>query len=296
MAGTAGGRFVAVGHRGLRTYSDDGTHWSRPVLGKEGEIYRAVCFGNGRWAAVGTYGGWNILATTTDGATWKTLAQNLPYGIYIRSIGFARGMFLGLGGDPGAVGDSHPFRTQSADGMTWRKREDIPGKNILRRFAFGKGLFVGVGDRGRRSASSDGRTWKDSPNTRALDTLIDVAFGNGVFVGVGLHGLRMTTVDGLTWTDRQLGEEGEHINTILWAGGRFVAVGLGATYFSSDGRRWERRKNSNAPLAFTYGKGAFVGSNWKGRLLRSADAVEWKQVFKCEYHVEAVAFGDPAAK
>ena len=39
------------------------------------------------------------------------------------------------------------------------------------------------------------------------------------------------------------------------------------------------------------GGGVFVGANWKGRLLRSEDAVEWREVFKSDRHIEAVCFG-----
>ncbi len=156
---------------------------------------------------------------------------------------------------------------------------------------FGNGTFVGVGDSGRRAVSTDGRKWTDAPGVKAVDTLVDVAFGKGVFVGVGLHGLRMTSADGLKWSDRQVGEEGEHINSILWTGDRFVAVGLGATYFSSDGFRWKREKNSEAPLSAAFGAGVFVGAHWKGRILHSTDAVSWKQVHKALHHVEALGYG-----
>ena len=70
-----------------------------------------------------------------------------------------------------------------------------------------------------------------------------------------------------------------------------MAVGLGATYFSADGRKWKREKNVDAPLTATYGDGVFLGAHWKGRILRSVDAVAWKQVHKAEHHVEALAYG-----
>ena len=101
----------------------------------------------------------------------------------------------------------------------------------------------------------------------------------------------MTSSDGLKWSDRQVGEEGEHINSILWTGERFVAVGLGATYFSNDGRKWQRKKNHDAPLTATHGDGIFLGAHWKGRILRSTDAIRWKQVFRSEHHIEALSHG-----
>jgi hypothetical protein len=284
--------FLAVGHDGLRMVSTDGRKWEAPQLGKEGETYRAAAFGNGRCVAVGSYGGNNILASSADGKSWQMMSHDARYSRYVRGLVFGKGAFFAVGGDPGAVGVARPFVLRSTDGKTWTGPHDIPGKFIIRRVAFGNDRFVGVGDRGRRSASPDGLNWKDASEVRAIDTLIDVAFGNGVFVGVGLHGLRMTTTDGLNWTDRQTGEEGEHLNAVLWAKDRFVAVGAGATFTSPDGRKWERHANTNAPLTVAYGKGVFIGPRWKGRLMRSTDGVRWEEVLKADRHVEAVAFGE----
>lgn len=284
-------RFIAVGHRGLRIASTDGKAWTNLQTGKEGEVYRAVSYGNGRFAAVGSFGGSNIMASTADGVDWQTGTRDAKYVSYVRGLGFGKGMFLGLGGDPGAVGDSRPFVVTSEDGQTWSELTPISGKNMLRRACFGNDRFVGVGDRGRRATSKDGKAWTDSPNVKAIDTLIDVTFGRDLFVGVGLHGLRMTSEDGMKWSERLVGEEGEHINSVLWTGDRFVAVGQGATYISTDGLKWDRLPNTNAPLIAVHGNGQFIGSNWRGRILQSADAVTWTDVFQAEHHIEAVAFG-----
>lgn len=285
------GVFAAVGHDGLRVVSADGRDWKHAQTGKEGEVYRAVAFGNGRFAAVGSYGGSNLFGATRDGTSWRTKLADAKYTRYLRGLAYGKGEFLATGGDPGNVAGSAPYVVRSADGETWGEFEDIDGRQTLRRLAYGNGVWVGVGDRGRRSVSPDGKKWKDAPDTRALDTLVDVTYGNGLFVGVGLHGLRMTTADGLKWSAPVRGEEGEHLNAVLWTGERFVAVGAGATYASPDGTKWTREPNKDAPLAVAFGGGVFVGAAWKGRLLRSTDAVRWEQVHKCQQHVEAVAFG-----
>ncbi|HEV3385510.1 MAG TPA: hypothetical protein VG097_11895, partial [Gemmata sp.] len=145
--------FIAVGHNGLRLTSADGKSWSEPVLGKEGETYRCVAGGNGYLAAIGSYGGSNIFASTTNDSTWKTSIKDAQYARYIRGLGFGNGAFLALGGDPGAVGVARPFVFMSTDGEKWDGPHDIPGKFMVRRVAFGNKLFVAVGDRGRRAAS-----------------------------------------------------------------------------------------------------------------------------------------------
>ena len=284
--------FLAVGHNGLRLTSPDGKVWSAPVLGKVGETYRCAASGNGRLAAIGSFGGSNIFASTAEGTAWKTSIKDAQYSRYIRGLGFGNDTFLALGGDPGSVGLARPFTCTSIDGEKWDGPFDVPGKFMVRRVAFGNKLFVAVGDRGRRAASPDGKKWNDAAEVKALDTLVDVAFGNGVFVGVGLHGLRMLTTDGVKWTDRQTGDEGEHLNAVVWAKDRFVAVGVGATFTSPDGLKWERMTNTDAPVSMAFGNGAFVGPRWKGRLVRSADGVKWEEVYGAEHHIEAVTFGE----
>lgn len=288
--------FIAVGQDGLRASSTDGVTWSNKQIGKEGETYRAAAAGNGVLLAVGSYGGKNILAVSTDGATWNTSLREANYSKYIRGLAVGNGLFLGLGGDPGSAGDSKPFVLLSKDGVTWEGPTPIVGRHILQRATWGNDRFVAVGDRGRRATSPDGKTWTDAEKVKAIDTLVDVAFGNGVFVGVGLHGLRMTTQDGLTWTDRQLGEEGEHLNSVMFAKDRFVAVGVGATYTSADGKNWERTPNDYAPQVAVFGDGVFVGAAWKGRIFVSNDAIKWRETHKFEQHVMAIAWGQAKAK
>ena len=284
--------FIAVGQQGARISSSDGVAWNEPLLGKEGEVYRGICFGAGHYVAFGTFGGNNMFASSSDGKTWSSSQQDAKYSRYIRGIGFGAGQFVAVGGDPGSVGGARGFSVISPDGAAWSKLHETEAKFVLRRIAFGNDRFVGVGDRGRRSYSTDGGiAWEDVPKPKATDTLIDIAFGNGLFVGVGLHGSRMSTRDGITWSERLVGEEGEHCNSVIWTGEKFVAVGQGGTYFSPDGEQWERVPNHDAPIAVAYGDKKFVGLNWKGRILVSADALQWREVFKCEHHFEAIAFG-----
>lgn len=285
--------FVAAGHNGERIMSVDSIQWSALEKGRESDVYRAVAFGNGRCITVGSSGGENIFATTTDGVRWESGKKDAKYVQYIRGLGFDGKKFIGIGGDPGSVGSSKPFICTTTDGTLWSDPVEIGGKMILRRLAFGNGVIVGVGDRGRRSVSKDGgTTWTDAPDTKPIDTLVDVAYGAGKFVGVGLHSLRMTSTDGLSWSAPVRGAEGEHLNNILWTGDRFVAIGQTVAFFSPDGEKWERKETVNGPLTSTYGNGVFAGSQWRGRLLSSKDAITWTEVYKGDEHFEAIGFGE----
>jgi hypothetical protein len=284
--------FVAAGHFGARMTSDDGVHWSKPALGREGETYRFLQFLGGRCVAVGSFGGENIMASTTDGKTWKTAKHDAKYVNYVRCLTVGKESFLAIAGDGGNGGVVGMCKvTTTTDGLKWTEQTPIEGKSMLRRAVYGKDRYVAVGDFGRRAMSMDGKKWQDAPGTKAIDTLIDVGYGNGVFVGVGLHGLRMRSTDGLTWTDRQVGEEGEHLNSVIWTGDRFVAIGQGATYISKDGADWTRTPNEDAPTIATFGNGVFVGSKWRGRLLTSRDGIRWTETLRSEQPIEALGFG-----
>lgn len=287
--------FLAVGHNGMRLTSKDGVTWGTPEMGKDGQTYRAAAFGNGRFVTVGSFGGDNVLASSADGKSWELGKREGKYRDYFRGLTFGNGSFIALGGDPGSVGAAKPFVAFSKDGITWEDNSPIDGKYMLRRAAFGNGLWVAVGDRGRIAASPDGKVWKDAEGTKPIDTLVDVSFGNGVFVGVGLHGLRRSSTDGIQWSEPARGEEGEHLNSVVFTGRQFVTVGAGATYFSPNGKDWKRVPNQNAPTFATFGDGALIGTTWRGRLLRSTDGIAWKDVHKCDHPVEAVVFGAATA-
>src|ERR1700736_811687 len=141
------GLFVAVGQNGQRITSSNGTDWANSQTGKEGETWRAIAYGNGRFVGIGSFGGANIMGAS-DGVTWEFSKYDGKYSRYLRGIVFHNGSFIGLGGDPGSVGAAKPFALISQDGKTWGDLIELPGKFILRRFAVGNGLIVGVGDRG----------------------------------------------------------------------------------------------------------------------------------------------------
>ncbi|MES2569590.1 MAG: hypothetical protein V4710_05995, partial [Verrucomicrobiota bacterium] len=118
--------FVAAGHDGHRIVSENGADWKNEQSGKEGETYRAVAFGAGRFVAVGSYGGDNIHAHTADGLTWESGKKAAGYSKYIRGLGFDGEQFIGIGGDPGSVGDAKPFIVTSPDGSNWSDYVSIP--------------------------------------------------------------------------------------------------------------------------------------------------------------------------
>jgi hypothetical protein len=286
----SGPLFAAAGEDGMRCFSRDGRVWSNLQLGKDGQIFASVAFGNGRCIISAHFGGANVTAATTDGLTWQTASYDAKYANYIDALCFFKGRFLGMGGK---------FFMSSEDGLKWGPMSQFPDKKAqfgidpkLHRFAIGGDLLVGIADYGNTVATQDGTHWTFSPMAKPSNALIDVAFGNGVFVAGGMHGLRMRSTDGLTWTDRAAGEEGEHINFINFDGKQFVGVGQGATYISPDGIKWDRIPNQNAPTIAAFGNGTYVGGLWPGKLLVSSDGIVWKEVTELTQSVACLAFGE----
>ena len=214
--------------------------------------------------AVGTFGGTGIFSSTADGETWEPAKVDASPVYALRGIGFGHGELLGLGGDPGGVGDSKPFVATSADGRAWSRPEPIAGKEILRRVCWGSERFVAVGDRGRRAASTDGHNWTDAPKVKAIDTLIDVAYGQGRFVGVGLHGLRMSSEDGVSWSDPIPGEEGRAHQFDSLDRRSICGRGAGGDLFFARRPGLGAQVNRSGPLIAVYGDGKFVGAACAG--------------------------------
>lgn len=277
--------FLAAGENGTCLLSIDGKAWKEVRTGKEGEVFNSTYIADGRAVASARYGGKNTFTASTDGITWKDSEFDAKYSKYIRGLFHFKEKFHAVGGD------GELFALTSRDGITWSEPQSIGGKHTLRRYAIGNGKIVGVGDYGRRSVTTDALSWEDTPDAKPVDTCIDIAFGNDVFTAGGLHGMCMSSRDGLTWENRQVGEEGEHINAMLWDGNQFVGVGLGGTYTSPNGVDWQRHRNTNAPTRAVFGNGIFVGSRYRGRLLMSADAINWEESTKVTPNMESLAFG-----
>jgi len=291
-----GSCFLASGEDGLRSFSTDGVLWSEPVTDREGVLLSHVAFAGGRCVAAGRYGGEQRAYSTSDGVDWEM--SKFPVRPYVTRVDvlFAENdQFTAILNDDGAS----PATITSADGKTWSDRQDIledwkvmRHDAHLRRLTRGNDLLVAVGDYGARLVRrGDAKHWQAVSDAKAVDTLIDVAFGNGIFVGGGLHGLRMCSEDGLTWTDRVVGEEGEHINAMIFDGKQFVGIGQGATYFSPDGRTWERVPNQNAPTTTIRGGDLYVGVLWPGRILTSKDAITWLETHAFTHHVLGLSYG-----
>jgi hypothetical protein len=135
-----GGLFVAVGDTGIISTSPDGITWTVRKTG--GSALNSVAFGNGLYAAVGSFS----LFTSPDAITWTDLSATPGPGMNSatwRSITFGPGGFI-------AVGDSDPAPriAASGDGVTWFSIGIATNNNRLRTIHFGNIYYVLAGDGG----------------------------------------------------------------------------------------------------------------------------------------------------
>jgi hypothetical protein len=304
--------FVAVGHNGQRVVSDNGVDWKNLQVGKEGEVYRDAAFGAGVLVAVGNFGGSNLFASTRDGAAWKAIAKDGQYKYFLRAVAFGDGAFLGIGGDPGAVGSSAPFVVRSTDGDTWTDYIPIAGKNIIRRIAWGNGTYVAVGgdwlnavDPPLAYTSQDGLDW----TVHVLDSdyvLTGVSFGNGRFVATrydhsDTHEHIFTSPDGVRWQRQSVPQSFLGVlMDITYGNGWFVATSRngGGILASPDGLNWtvSDQEGGNYDLHdVTSGGGKFVAVGASGVVLQSVlfqpprfESVRQKQGGAFEISISAV--------
>ena len=169
----------------------------------------------------------------------------------------------------------------------------------LNAIAFGKGLFVAVGDNGTILTSADGNVW--TPRTSGTtDRLLAIALGNGRFVATRANRASpaITSSDGINWTPVSLTDaNGQPASSgasdaIVFGGGRFLALGSGAfshsteIMASADGISFQTVNYARYPApdylsealkSVIYFRGQYYASTPDQGFLVSPDAISWKQ-------------------
>jgi hypothetical protein len=137
-----------------------------------------------------------------------------------------------------------------------------------------QGVFVGVGDGGRRASSTDGVDWAEIVGSGVIDTQAEtgqedilraVAVGDGVIVAVGGGGsdwngnaMIMRSTDGVTWQEDLIGGTNianRKLSAIGFVDGVFIAGGHQAHILRSDdgGLGWTRVYGENHSSTTVYG-------------------------------------------
>jgi hypothetical protein len=214
------------------------TQWTGITISPEQQL-NDVAFGAGKYVAVGEN---NIIRTSTDGATWKTLQLGLANGGTLFSVIFANNLFV-------AVGSSGLIVT-SSDGISWVPKPMVTTQKF-KSVAYGYGTFVIVGTAGALLTSTDGQNWTKRPN--GLDDLNDVAYVNYSFIAVGPNGLIKTSSEtGIDWSVKSSGTNNELRAVKGGLNGSAVIVGdKGTILYSKTGKFWNLIPNQDKTLSLS---------------------------------------------
>ena len=221
-----------------------------------------VAWNGEAWVAVG---GGGMILRSADGLKWEIQDANAK--VCFRNVISGNGMLLAL---------THCSTVLvSRDGLQWEQRGS-PGAEI-RSAAFGKGVFVGVGDSGTIVVSSDAATWTPAA-VDSSESLLCVRFADEHFIAVGACGAILSSTAGRQWTRRESGTK-RRLHGVAHGDGTWVAVGChGAIVTSPDGEHWISRESGTEESlkAVAFGDGTFLAVGRKGCLLASGDAREWR--------------------
>lgn len=224
------GVYVAAGKGsgGIFCPSRDGSNWDE-VVTKKGIDCHNVCFGAGRFLAVGSDVNYNgtVFSYSEDGQSWSEPKEQK--GKALLRIVYGDGKFVGVG--------ASGRRATSTDGVKWIDAEDNKIENTLIDVCYGNGLFVGVGLHGLSMVSEDGIKWRDKQHTgREGEHYNSVMWTGDRFVAVGLL-TTMESPDGVNWTRH------ESVNAPQYAAyGNGVFIGArwkGVLLRSKDAIEWE---------------------------------------------------------
>lgn len=217
------GTFVAGGTDLVLT-SPDGITWTQRTLGTPASAGK-IRFDGSKFVAVGNDG---VILTSPDGIAWTTIIPATPGPI---------GKLVTNGSVIIATGSSQGTVLTSPDGVRWTASY-LPGRERLTNFAYGKGLFVGIGrdDAGARvvMTSTDGIAWARG-DLGFGDWLTEIAFGNDAFVIVTGGGTIFTSTDAATWIPGNLSDAPA---SVTFKDGHFIAVASHKVYSSTDGFSW----------------------------------------------------------
>ena len=114
-----------------------------------------MAFGNGRFAAVGTYNGMAAPSAYSSGSPYRLaidwFSGNLPYNDW-RKVIYANGLFVAIAANSSAA-------ATSTDGETWTQRS-LPFSADWRSLTYGAGKFVAIPyNNASFATSTDGITW-----------------------------------------------------------------------------------------------------------------------------------------
>lgn len=235
------------------------------------DIYlTSVCYGNGMFVAVNTYGA--FAAYSTDSITWTK--TTLPISTVWNWVCYGNGKFV-------AVASNTNIAAYSEDGINWTQIT-MPASEYWRSVCYGDGKFVAVAEN-IAAYSEDGITWTQA-TAMASGNWYSVCYGDGKFVAV-THDDNVSAYseDAITWTQTTFPTSGDW-DVVSYGNGKFVALNAktnaNLAAYSTDGITWTQTTlpTSQYWQSMCYGGGKFVMvANHNNIAIYSEDGITWTQ-------------------
>jgi M6 family metalloprotease-like protein len=227
------------------------TKVSVPNLGTEN--LHAVCFGAGKFVAVGAF----VACASPDGKQWVKSSSGTST-MYAYSVAFGGGRYVAVGGLLNLSSASYSTGIfYSSDGVSW-STAPIAKTEWLESVTYGLGRFVAVGEAGLIMSSTDGQNWSSAqPITKKH--LYGIAFNGSEFIAVGDGQTALYSSNGTFWSDVSPSVENTEPSTysiLEGTGGTSIVPKDGGWYVMSS---W-RYVDLSARIAW----GAPSTGRWKG--------------------------------
>ncbi len=250
-------------------------------------LLSGIAYGAGKYVIVGSYASSDagILASSSDGLCWSVVRGDFIHEMY--DVTYGNGTFVAVGWDWFAGGNLY----SSTNAVDWEAHQSSIG-NVLS-VAFGRGLFVAVGDGVLLNSSfttnrniytsPDGVTWTAQSSGAPRDdvrSLVDVAYGASRFVAIDNTGLFYASTSGTTWTRYLTSNTNSNVPTfpsISYCNDRFIALHItGTNLVSTNGLFWTvlEKNITNAFQRVVYDCGRYVALSGS-QVFTSLDATNW---------------------
>lgn len=272
IAGSAAGRFVAVGAAGALLRSDEARTWTVVSNSPRDEI-QDMQYAGGRFVAVGGTPyylggpvGSAVVLTSINGIDWHASLTNLVSQLSAASSG--NGQWVVCGDDGGIY--------TSDDAMNWTDHSLPPTTHDLRHLVYGNGRFVAfAASRDLVYHSANGADWvsADLPQASAVQ---EARFLNGRFTAVDYRGNIWFSDDGLTWTTTNVSATNS-FEALAYGKGRYV-IGGNALACSLNGTLWSVQSSPFAVRDLLFADGWFIAVGPNSEMMASRDGALWEPV------------------
>ena len=231
----------------------------------------SVCYGNGKFVAVGNSTSNRTMAYSTDGISWNR--DYMPISQSWISVCYGNGKFV-------AVGNDTITMAYSTDGIDWTQG-NMPSIKQWQSVCYGNGKFVAVArDMNVTAYSTDGITWSRGSMSNYQNG-ISVCYGNGKFVAIGNNtNIMAYSTDGINWTSGNM-TTSQNWYSVCYGNDKFVAVAYNSDtmVYSTDGITWNVSNMLGSAIAWTsvcYGNGKYVAvANNTTVMAYSTDGINW---------------------